>query len=108
VASRILAGHGHQVLTAVDGRKALDIYREKSAEIDVVLLDLTMPGLGGAETMAEMRRIDPAARIVLSSGYDEEDLTTRLGEARPAGFLPKPYRLGDLLRKVAEAVARTT
>ncbi len=104
VAARILARHGYRVLTAKNGEEAIGIYREREAEVDVVLLDLTMPGLGGVGTMAELRKIRPSVRVVLSSGYDEEDLSLRLAQDPPAGFLHKPYRMEDLVARVEEAL----
>ncbi len=87
---------GFDVITAVDGREAVKIYRERSEDIVLVLLDLTMPRMGGAQTLAELRRIRDDVRIVLSSGYAEQD-TGQLLEGGRAVFIQKPYRI-DALR----------
>ncbi len=104
VAARVLMQQGCHVLTAKDGEEAIGIFRKRGTDVDLVLLDLTMPGLGGAETRAEMRKIRPSVCVVLSSGYDEEDLSLRLANDPPAGFLHKPYRMEDLIARVQEAL----
>ncbi|MFO7653453.1 MAG: PAS domain S-box protein [Candidatus Krumholzibacteriia bacterium] len=87
---------GFDVIVARDGREALEVYRERGAEICCVLLDLTMPHMDGETAFRELRRIDPGVRVVLSSGYHEQEVSRRfLGEGL-AGFLQKPYQLETL------------
>ena len=97
---------GFTVLTAEDGRAALEVFRSRIDEIVVVLLDLTMPRLDGEETFRELRRIRPDVRVILSSGYDEQETTSRFAGKGLAGFLQKPYGLrplGEKIRQVLEA-----
>ncbi len=100
VAVRMLERIGFSVLTANDGASALDIFRRQAAEIRLVLLDLTMPGLGGAEVLAELSRISPDVRVLLTSGYDEGEVLDRVAGLDAARFLRKPYRLTDLTAKI--------
>jgi PAS domain S-box-containing protein len=95
--SRMLERIGFRVLTAMDGREALEIYRAGHDEIALVLLDLTMPDLDGEETFRELRRIDPKVRVVMSSGYTESEITPRFAGKRLTGFLQKPYTMAALM-----------
>jgi PAS domain S-box-containing protein len=93
---------GLQVLTAVDGQAALDLLRAHANEVDLVLLDLTMPGLGGTEVLEQIERIRRDLPVVLMSGYNE-GYSARGCADRIAGFLQKPFsseQLGQLLRSV--------
>ncbi|MFZ1641807.1 MAG: ATP-binding protein [Candidatus Contendobacter sp.] len=94
---RMLERLGFQVLTAVDGREALEIYRARRGEIVLVLLDLTMPDLDGEETFRELRWLDPKVRVVMSSGYTESEITPRFAGQQLTGFLQKPYTMTALM-----------
>ena len=96
---RMLETIGYTVLTAPDGRAALEIFRSRVDEIVLVLLDLTMPRLGGEETYRELRRIRPDARVLLSSGYNEQEITSRFAGKGLAGFIQKPYGVCGLSEK---------
>ncbi len=93
---RMLEHIGFSVLTADDGRKALDIYREHAAEIDLVVLDYTMPHMDGEETFRELRRLNPEVRVMMSSGYNEHEISERLSGKGMTGFIQKPYDLHTL------------
>ena len=95
---RMLASLGFTVLTAADGREALSVYAEHRDEITLVLLDLTMPHMDGEEAFRELRLLNPEVRVVMSSGYTENDITARFAGKGLVGFVPKPYTL-DLLRE---------
>jgi two-component system cell cycle sensor histidine kinase/response regulator CckA len=105
VAQQILERAGFDVLTADGGRAALDTFREHHEQIDAVLLDLTMPDLGGEEVYREMRGIRPAVPVVVLSGYNEEHVMERFAGIGPVEFLAKPYKDADLIAKVGAAVA---
>ena len=96
----ILGMEGVDVLQAADGLKGIDVYRSRMAEIDLVLLDLSMPGLSGEETLKKLHQIDPQVRILLSSGYSESEVTRGLDQNGLVGFLQKPYRMDTLLEEV--------
>jgi len=106
VAKRMLSMYGFDVVTARDGREALDVFRGRASEIILVLLDLTMPRLDGEETFRELRRIRPGVRAVLSSGYNEQEVTNCFAGKGLAGFIQKPYnaiQLIEVVRGVLEA-----
>jgi PAS domain S-box-containing protein len=102
--ARMLSHMGFEVLTAVDGREALELYAEHGGGIVLVLLDLTMPHMDGEETFRELRALDPSARVVMSSGYSETDITAHLGGEGLAGFLQKPYTRTQLAEAVRSAL----
>lgn len=87
---------GFRVLTAVDGEDAVRVFRERVDKISCVLLDLTMPNMDGEAAMHELRRIREDVKIILSSGYDEQEISRRFTGNAPAGFIQKPYLFGKL------------
>ena len=100
VARRVLVAAGHRVLLASSGQEALAVAARFEGEIDVLLSDVVMPGIRGPELAEELRKVRPAVRVVLASGYAEDDIT-RLGIAREAAaFLAKPYAMDVLLAAV--------
>jgi len=99
--TRMLEHMGFTVLTASDGLQAVERYRERGKEIDLVLMDLTMPRMDGAKAFAELRRLDPDVRVVLASGYAEDDVTSRIEGKTPSGIIRKPYTLAKLKETLA-------
>ncbi len=102
VASRILRNHGCDIVTASDGRSAVEIFRQRADEFDLVLLDLTMPEMSGDEALAAMRRLRPDVCAVLTSGYHDSEVIGRL-QRPPAAFLKKPYTVesfGEILQLI--------
>ncbi len=100
VAKRMLERMGFKVLTALDGREALKSFCAHTEEIDLVLLDLTMPHLDGLEVFQEMRRIQPGVRVILCSGYNEKDATQHFVGKGLAGFIQKPFQRAQLQEKL--------
>ena len=101
VAGNLLEKLGYLVLEAMSGERALEIFAERQGDIDLVLLDMTMPGLNGMQTLARLRDLDPQVRVILCSGMAEAQ-----EEKLPAGvsFIPKPVPLEILSQKVAAAL----
>jgi PAS domain S-box-containing protein len=87
---------GHRVWSAVDGVEAVGLFREHAQEIDCVILDLTMPRMDGETAFHIMRGIRPDVKIILSSGFAEQQASERFAGKGLAGFLQKPFRLSDL------------
>ncbi|MBI5093924.1 MAG: PAS domain S-box protein [Candidatus Hydrogenedentes bacterium] len=104
LAKTMLERAGFSVLTAADGREAIEVYRSRYEDIRAVLLDMTMPHLDGAEAFEEIRRIHDGARVVLISGYSEQDATSRFTGQGLAGFVQKPFGSGDLTAAVRKAI----
>lgn len=95
---------GCDVLTAADGQEALEIFRAHRDEIRLVLLDLTMPGMDGWQTLAGLRALRPDIPVILASGYDEAQVMRADHAQRPQAFLHKPYRMMDLKAAVGPAL----
>ena len=98
----ILELTGIPVLTALNGPTGLDIYRKHIDKISLILLDLSMPGMNGEETYQALRQINPQVQVVLSSGYDEQEVFRRFNNSGFAGFLQKPYNLVTLIETVKQ------
>lgn len=96
----VLRRCGLQVILAEDGRQAVELFREHAPKIAAVLLDVTMPGIGGIEACVEMRKIRPDARIILSSGYSEAEVAARFETHAVDDFLQKPYEVEALIQKL--------
>jgi len=102
--ARMLESMGFTVWAVADGQEAVELYLERGSEISLVLLDLTMPRMDGAAAFAQLRRLDPHVRVVLASGYSEEEIAGRFASESLVGVLQKPYSLTslrELLRGVA-------
>jgi signal transduction histidine kinase/CheY-like chemotaxis protein len=91
---------GFTVITACDGAEAVATFKEHADEIAVVLMDLTMPNMDGLTAMSEIYRIRPDAKIILSSGFNEDELGERITGQPPAGFIRKPYSLNALKEEI--------
>ena len=92
----LLEAHGFSAITASNGSEALEIYRNNGSEIDVILLDLIMPVMGGIEAYHELRRIDRAVPIIICSGYGVESVEHVIKNDPHAGFVHKPYKPDEL------------
>ena len=101
---RMLERVGFDVLTAADGREALDVLREHVDDIVCVVLDLTMPHMDGEECYRELRRIKKDVRVIISSGYNEQDVVRRFIGKGLAGFIQKPYQLATLRARMRESL----
>ena len=104
VARRVLEKSGFQVMLAADGRAALEVFEKHRHEIHAVLLDMTMPGPSSDEVFRELRRLQPDVRVVLTSGYNEQEATARFVGKGLAGFIQKPWRPADLTAALQAAI----
>jgi CheY-like chemotaxis protein len=104
VVQAVLESRGAHVITASDGPAGIEQFREHADDVDVVLLDMTMPGLGGDAVFREIMSIKPDARVIISSGYSEQDTLARLDDKRLAGFVHKPYTAQLLIDEINTAL----
>jgi PAS domain S-box-containing protein len=100
VGTEMLAELGFTVVTADDGREAVERFRATPG-LRCVILDMTMPRMDGEETFRELKALDPELKVILSSGYSEDEVTQKFAGKGLAGFIRKPYTL-SLLREVLE------
>jgi PAS domain S-box-containing protein len=102
VGSRMLESLGYQVMPAPGGRQGLLIYEQNMDKIDLVVLDIIMPDFGGKETFDTLRRINPAVRVLLSSGYSLDGQAKEIMQSGCKGFIQKPFSMAELSKKVRE------
>jgi len=93
----VLTDHNYEVLQAKDGKMGIELYKEHAQKIDVVLLDIIMPGISGKEVFEYIRGMNPKAKIVITSGYSKQKVTDSLLANGVNGFLPKPFNIEKLL-----------
>jgi len=98
VAAAMLVSLGFETLTAPDGNEGVEIFRRERSRILFTILDLRMPVMDGTEAFEEIRKIDPEARIVISTGFSREEDVRRLKEQGAAAVLSKPYNYGQIAR----------
>ncbi|HXB68467.1 MAG TPA: ATP-binding protein [Candidatus Acidoferrales bacterium] len=104
MAGMILENSGYSVLAARDGREAVEIFRQNASKIVAVLLDMTMPVMGGHDAFELIRQIRPGVAVLLTSGYSETFAREELGRDIVAGFIQKPYSADKLVKSIQEAV----
>jgi PAS domain S-box-containing protein len=105
VGKAMLEELGFEVVLAANGREALAVFRQHREQIQLVLMDLTMPHLDGEQTFRELRRVEPDVKVIMTSGYNEQDVTQKFVGKGLSGFLQKPFRV-SLLREAIREVNR--
>jgi len=103
VTARILATLGFTAVLASDGKEGLDLYIKDPARFTLVLLDLTMPHMDGEETFRQLRQLNPNVRVILMSGFNQQEAISRFTGKGLAGFVQKPFEVGSIMTAVREA-----
>lgn len=101
--SRMLRKRGLSVIEADDGAIGANLYQNMAAEIDAVLLDLTLPGMFGREVLERMRRIRPDVKVILTSGFSRERALFLIGGECPWAYIKKPYQFDELSSLIRKA-----
>jgi CheY-like chemotaxis protein len=104
LARHMLERNGYQVLTAENGLEAVRLFKEHREEIDLLLLDVVMPGLGGRGVFEAVRRLDPHVGILFASGYSDDSIHTGFVLDEGLQLIQKPYDPDLLLRKIRETI----
>ncbi|MEW5745120.1 MAG: ATP-binding protein [Nitrospirota bacterium] len=102
----VLQGFGYSVLCAADGVEAIRLYDEQKDRIDMVILDVVMPGRNGKEVFDHMRASDPAVKVLFMSGYTQDILTSRGVYEGGLEFISKPFEIGPMMKKVRSILGR--
>jgi CheY-like chemotaxis protein len=102
VSGELLESLGYRVYLAGGGQEGLAIYEEKRDEIDMVILDMVMPGISGGETFDRLRRSDPDIKVLLCSGYSINGQAQNILDRGCNGFIQKPYKMSHLSQKIRE------
>lgn len=104
IGKEMLAKFGYTTLTAANGEEALKIYRKRKDEIELIIMDLIMPGIGGKKCLEEIIKIDPHARVIIASGYSDNGHTQEIFTAGAKGFINKPYDINQILKVIREVL----
>jgi CheY-like chemotaxis protein len=100
VNKELLESMGYRVYSAGSGQEAIAVYMEKKSEIDLVILDMIMPGISGGGTFDRLREINPEIKVLLSSGYSLNGEAQTIMDRGCNGFLQKPFQLEKLSQEV--------
>jgi PAS domain S-box-containing protein len=100
----VLKGKGYKILTARDGESAVDLYREKGKDIDLVVSDLGLPRLSGRDVFLHLKEINPAVKLVVASGYIEPEIKAEMSRSGTRDFLQKPYQPASILKCVRKVL----
>lgn len=106
VGKQMLEKLGFSVLTATSGKEAIDIYRNNKDRIRLVVMDMIMPGMGAGDTYDELQVIDPAIKVLLSSGYGVDQQTSEILNRGCKGFIQKPFNMQVLSQKIGEVLEK--
>ena len=99
---KVLDKNGFRFLAAETGEAAMELFRAYASTIDLVLLDLNLPGISGAEVLVQARRIRPEVKVLITTGYDPQIIGASYAWAGqpPSGLIRKPYRVIDLVQTI--------
>jgi CheY-like chemotaxis protein len=106
VGKELLEGMGYQVLTAKDGKEAVEVYKKDRDEIDIVVLDMVMPNMGGGEAYDRMKEINPEIKVLLSSGFSIDGEASEILERGCNGFVQKPFTMKELSGKIRDILEK--
>jgi len=95
---------GYTAITAKSGEMAIKIYKKEKDRIDLVILDIGMPGMGGYKCMEQLFKVNPEIKVIIASGYATSDRVEKILKSGAADFIDKPYRITDMLNKVREVL----
>jgi two-component system cell cycle sensor histidine kinase/response regulator CckA len=104
VGGMMLQRLGYEVIEARGGKEAVSFYKEKQDTIDLVILDMIMPELGGGQTFDQLKQIDPEVKVLLSSGYSREGQANEIMARGCRGFIQKPFTMEELSQKTMEII----
>jgi len=101
---RALQAQGYRVLEAEHGQQAVEVFAQYGGEVDLVVLDLIMPRLSGAETFQRLREVEPGVKVLVSSGYSPDEQNEPFLQENAEGFLQKPYDVDQVLLAVRQVL----
>jgi len=105
ITSEMLRALGFNVITAIDGKLGLDLFLANQESITCAILDLTTPHLDGEQTFRALRQIKSDIKVIMSSGYNEQEVTQKFIGKGLAGFIQKPYNLSTLRETMRQSLA---
>jgi CheY-like chemotaxis protein len=106
VSVQMLKELGYKVLPAHNGKEAIEIFKQNTDKVAIVILDLIMPGMGGGEVYERLKEIDPTVKVLLSSGYSINGQVAEILNRGCDGFIQKPFKLNELSFKLREIISK--
>ncbi|MEE9402721.1 MAG: PAS domain S-box protein, partial [Desulfobacteria bacterium] len=107
VGQELLEAMGYRVLMASDGKEAIELYKKDRNDIDMVLLDMVMPNMGGGDAYDRIKEINPDIKVLLSSGFSIDGEATQILERGCNGFIQKPFTMKELSTKIRGILGKT-
>jgi two-component system, cell cycle sensor histidine kinase and response regulator CckA len=108
VGAEILEALGYNVLTARNGPEAIEVFRANKDSVDIVVLDMIMPGMGGGDAYDQLREVDPDVKVLLSTGYSLRGEASEILKRGCNGFIQKPFNIKMLSQKLREILDSTS
>jgi len=103
----MLAKMGYHTLIAQGGQETIEVYRQHGDRIDLTILDMIMPDMNGQETYESLKKLNPAVKVLLSSGYSLNDQARKIMDLGCRGFIQKPFDVIQLSQKIREILDRS-
>ena len=102
VGKELLATLGHKVMLATSGKQTIELYKQNEDKIDIVILDMIMPDMGGGEVYDRLKEMNPKIKVLLSSGYSIDGQANEILQRGCSGFIQKPFNMKQLSSKLRE------
>ena len=102
--TEVVAGEGYKVLTAVNGREAVDICKKQSSNIDLIILDMLMPEMDGKRTFEALRKISNGVKVLIATGFSQDEVVLSMLKNGANGVVNKPFHIEELLDTIASAL----
>lgn len=106
IGEKMLTRLGYRVWIACNGNKAIELYEQRRSDIELVILDMVMPGMGGGEIFDRLRSINPQVAVLLSSGYSLNSQAMEIMKRGCRGFIQKPFNIEKLNQKINEVLSQ--
>jgi len=107
IGQKQLENLGYKIILAADGKEAVKIYKEKKGKIDLILLDIIMPESGGKETYRELKKINPDIKVIVMSGYSQDEKANEIMNDGALGFIQKPFKIHELSKIIYEILKKS-
>jgi len=107
IGQKMLAKMGYRTLIAQGGQETIEVYRQHGDRIDLTILDMIMPDMNGQETYESLKKLNPAVKVLLSSGYSLNDQARKIMDLGCRGFIQKPFDVIQLSQKIREILDRS-
>ena len=105
VAAQILNNSGYGVISAKNGKDAIEVYKANQDRIDMAVLDMILPDMSGMDTYEKLKEINPGIKVLLASGYEIDSQASNIMERGCDGFIQKPFNMSELIKTIGDILA---